>query len=156
MPFSPHRWGGHCFCPPTFQDPGGEHAPPFFGTLGGKFFVPPQKYGGAMFLSSPPTMGGECFPPMVGGKSKTCQMEQHTQYQHQCLPHLHALPRRPPRLKRFKGELKNKMARRRRKIFAFPSVCVIDFPLEIVFTDFKNLEISACGALTFWNRSELF
>ena len=59
-------------------------------------------------------------------------------------------------MKRFKGEVKNKMARRRRKILAFPSVCVIDFPLEIVFTDFKNLEISACGALTFWNRSELF
>ena len=62
--------GGHCFCPPTFQDPGGEHAPPFFGTLGGKFFVPPQKYGGAMILSSPPLWGGNVFPPWWGGRAR--------------------------------------------------------------------------------------
>ena len=159
--FPPIDGGALFLPPPTFQDPGGEHAPPFFGTLGGKFFVPPQKYGGGNDSQFPPPLwGGECFPPIVGGKSKTCPPHpnggEHTQYQHQCLPHLHALPRRPPRLKRFKGEVKTKMARRRLKILAFPSVCVIDFPLEIVFTDFKNLEIPACGALTFWNRSELF
>ena len=160
MPFSPHRWGGTVFAPPLFRTLGGNTPPPFFGTLGGGDFLCPPKIWGGNDSQFPPTMGGNVFPPIVGGKSKTCPPHpnggEHTQYQHQCLPHLHALPRRPPRLKRFKGEVKNKMARRRRKILAFPSVCVIDFPLEIVFTDFKNLEISACGALTFWNRSELF
>ena len=160
MPFSPHRWGGHCFCPPHFSGPWGGTRPPIFRDPGGEIFCAPPKIWGGNDSQFPPTMGGNVFPPIVGGKSKTCPPHpnggEHTQYQHQCLPHLHALPRRPPRLKRFKGEVKNKMARRRRKILAFPSVCVIDFPLEIVFTDFKNLEISACGALTFWNRSELF
>ena len=59
--------GGHCFCPPTFQDPGGEHAPPFFGTLGGKFLcVPPKKWGGTK-SAKPKVMGGNKFhdlPPI--------------------------------------------------------------------------------------------
>ena len=59
--------GGHCFCPPTFQDPGGEHAPPFFGTLGGKFLcAPPKKWGGTK-SAKPKVMGGDKFhdlPPI--------------------------------------------------------------------------------------------
>ena len=53
--------GGNCFCPPIFQDPGGEHAPPFFGTLGGKFLcAPPKKWGGTK-SAKPKVMGGNKF-----------------------------------------------------------------------------------------------
>ena len=54
---------------PIFQDPGGEHAPPFFGTLGGGKFLcaPPKKWGGGTKSAKPKGMGGKKFhdfPPI--------------------------------------------------------------------------------------------
>ena len=53
--------GGHCFCPPTFQDPGGGTRPPFFGTLGGKFLCAPPKKWGDTKSAKPKVMGGNKF-----------------------------------------------------------------------------------------------